>query len=50
MLDPDLVEERRVLLCDRFTPEELILLINVTVEQVFDRFFDECLELDMEEI
>lgn len=43
-------EDVRELICDRYTPEELIELLGVTVEEVFDRFKDEVLALDLEEI
>lgn len=38
------------MICDRYTPEELIELLGVTVEEVFDRFQDEVMNLDLEEI
>lgn len=50
MLDSGLVEQRRRVLCDRFTPEELIELLGVSTEEVVDRFLDECLELNLEEL
>lgn len=50
MLDDSAVEHRKAVLCDRFTPEELIELLGVTTEEVFERFRDECLELQWEDI
>lgn len=50
MLDEELVDDRRRLIADRLTPEELIELLGVTTEEVFDRFRDECLDLDPEDI
>jgi len=50
LLDQSQVDQLRATLADRFTPEELIELLNVTTEDVFDRFVDQCLELDLEEI
>jgi hypothetical protein len=45
-----LIEDIRYMICDRYTPEELIELLGVTVEEVFDRFQDEVMNLDLEEI
>lgn len=50
MLDSYQVERLREHLSDRFTPEELIELLGVTTEQVFDRFLEECLELNLEDL
>lgn len=50
MLDNDQVEQWKRILCDRFSPEELIEFLGVTTEDVFDKFLDECLELDPEEM
>lgn len=50
MLDGELVAERRRILCSRFTSEELIELLDVPVGEVFDRFLDECLELNIEDL
>jgi hypothetical protein len=48
MLDNESVDAWKQLLCNRFTAEELIELLGVSVEEVFERFLDECLELDRE--
>lgn len=48
LLDQATINELRALLADRYTPEELIELLGVSTEQVFDRFLDEVLELDRE--
>jgi hypothetical protein len=50
MLDEAAINELKLLLCDRFTPEELIEFLGVSTGEVFDRFVDECVELDMSEI
>lgn len=50
MLDGEQVEQRCRLLCDRFTPEELIELLGVSTQDICDRFLDECLELKSEDI
>jgi hypothetical protein len=50
MLDQDKVNQWRQVLIDRLTPEELIELLGVSVEDIFERFLDECLELDPEDI
>jgi hypothetical protein len=49
MLDESMVEQRRLAIADRFTPEELIEALGVTTDEVFDRFTDECLELKLED-
>lgn len=36
-------------LCDRFTPDELVELLGVTTEEVFNKFLDECIEKDWSE-
>lgn len=50
LLDDVAVSELRALLCDRFTPEELIEFLGVSTADVFERFRDECLEIDLEEL
>jgi hypothetical protein len=50
MLNFERVERLREMLCDRFTAEELVELLCLTTEQVFDRFTDECLELRLEDV
>ena len=50
MTDQQLINERRSILCDRLTPEELIELLGVTTEEVFDKFTDECLEIDLDDL
>jgi len=45
-----LLDDIKNILCDRFTPEELIEILGVSVEEVFDRFQDECMALDLEDI
>lgn len=42
-------EELRQKLIDRFTPEELIEALNVSVDLIFDNFYDECLDKDWSE-
>lgn len=36
--------------CDRLTPEELIEILGVSVEEVYERFFEECHKIDWEEV
>ncbi len=43
-------EDVKLMICDRYTPEELIELLGVSVEEVFERFRDEIMELDLEEV
>ena len=48
MIDETKIDELRLRLCDRFTPDELIDLLGVSTEQVFERFLEECMELEWE--
>jgi hypothetical protein len=50
LLDQTVVDELKAALCDRYTPEELIEILGVNSETVFDKFLDEFLELDLEEV
>jgi hypothetical protein len=50
MLDDDRVDELRAMIIDRYTPEELIEILGVPTEEVFERFRDECLNTDWEEL
>jgi hypothetical protein len=50
LLDQSAIEDLKAILCDRYTPEELIELLGVDVQMVFERFLDECLELNLEEV
>lgn len=50
MLDQSQLDHLRDVLCDRFSPDELLELLGLTTEQVFDAFTDECLELNLEEV
>lgn len=50
MIDADAVADLKAILCDRFTSEELIEVLGVSSAEVFERFFDECLELDLSEV
>ncbi len=43
-------EDFRNFICDRFTPEELIEFLGVTVEEVFEAFYDKCYEIDLEDL
>lgn len=47
MIDETAVDELKYLICDRLTPEELIEALGVTTADVFDKFFEEILELDL---
>lgn len=50
MIDETAVDELKYLICDRLTPEELIEALGVTTADVFDRFFEEVLELDLGDV
>lgn len=50
MLDGEQVEQRCQLLCDRFTPEELVELLGLSTREIVDHFLDECLELNLEDV
>lgn len=50
MLDQDRVNQWCQVLSDRLTPEELITLLGVSVEDIFERFLDECLEINPEDV
>lgn len=50
MLDETAVDELKFFICDRLTPEELIEALGVSTADVFERFRDEILELDMSEV
>lgn len=50
MLDQEQVETWKQLLCNRYTPEELVEILGVSVEDVFERFLEECLSLNPEEV
>lgn len=50
MIDETAVDELKYLICDRLTPEELIEALGVSTADVFDRFFEEVLELDLGDI
>jgi hypothetical protein len=48
VVDQERINELRAIVSDRFTPDELIDLLDVPTVEVFDRFVDECLEIDWE--
>lgn len=50
MIDETAVDELKYLICDRLTPEELIEALGVSTADVFDRFFEEVLELDLGDV
>lgn len=50
MINETAVDELKYLICDRLTPEELIEALGVTTADVFDRFFEEVLELDLGDV
>lgn len=43
MLDDDYVDQLRAMLTDRFTAEEVVEILGLEVEDIFERFLDECL-------
>lgn len=46
MLDDDQVSQLRAMIMDRFTAEELCDILQLEVEDLFDRFASECLEVE----
>jgi len=50
MLDSNRIDEWRKIVCDRLTAEELVELLCLKTEDIFDRFFEECLELTPEDL
>lgn len=50
MLDETAITELKFMICDRLTPEELIEALGVSTADVFDRFYEEILELDLSEV
>jgi hypothetical protein len=48
VVDQERINELRAIVSDRFTPDELVDLLDVPTAEVFDRFVDECLEIDWE--
>jgi hypothetical protein len=43
-------EAFRFAVCDRFTAEELVEMLGLTAEQIFDAFEDQCHKLDPEDV
>lgn len=50
MLNETAVNELKFYICDRLTPEELIEALGVTTADVFEKFLDEVLELDLGDV
>jgi hypothetical protein len=50
MIDDTKLTELRNILCDRFSAEELVELLGLSTFEVFDRFTDECMEIDIKDI
>jgi hypothetical protein len=50
VLDETAIDELKFMICDRLTPEELIEVLGMSTADVFDRFRDEILELDLSEV
>lgn len=50
MLDQDKVNDLYIALEDKLTAEELCELLGLTVEDLFDKFTDEILEIDWDEV
>ena len=44
------VDELRSIITDRFTPDELIDILNIETEDIFDRFLEEILRVDWTEV
>lgn len=50
MIDDYKLEALCAMLCDRLTPEELIEYLGVSTQDVFERFLDECVEIDWSKV
>lgn len=49
LIDEDHVTQLRAMVIDRFTAEELCEILGAETEDIFDRFFEECLRVDWSE-
>lgn len=49
MLDEDHVGQLRTMLIDRFTAEELCEILELTIEDLFEHYIEECLRVDWSE-
>jgi hypothetical protein len=50
MLDQEQLDQLNKLLNDRFSAEEICEILNLTVDDLFDKFIDEILEVNWEEL
>jgi hypothetical protein len=50
MLDGSQVDDLCMMLSDRYSPEELIEVLGVTTQDVFERFMEECIEIDWSKV
>lgn len=48
MIDEAAVDLFIKMICDRYSPEELIELLGVSTADICQRFYDEVLELDID--
>lgn len=48
MVDQDKITDTMLMLMDRLTPEELVEMLGLTTKEVFERFEEECMEVDWE--
>lgn len=49
MLDEHSIDQLRDMICDRFTAAELIEILDMPVCDVFDKFRDECMDINWSE-
>ena len=49
LLDQDSVNQLCEMISDRFTAEELVEILGLTTEDVFNRYIEECLRVDWSE-
>lgn len=50
MLDGDSVDQLRSAISDRYTAEELVEILGLSTEDIFDRFVEEVLRTDWTEL
>lgn len=50
MINETALDELKALICDRLTPEELVEALGVSTADVFDRFYEEIMELDLGDV
>lgn len=50
MLNETAIDELKFMICDRLTAEELVEALGVSTADVFDRFLEEILDMDLSEV